>query len=179
MRITTGQRRNWLGTAAVLALGAIAAPAAAQGVEEQAADANAQTTPGASMIDQPADEEIVVTARRAAESLQDVPIALTVYSGEALERGGAVDITDISDTTPNVTLEVSRGSNTTLTAFIRGVGQQDPVAGIRAGCRIVPGRRVHQPAAGGGARHLRRRADRGAARAAGDAVRPQHDRRRD
>ncbi|HZF43050.1 MAG TPA: TonB-dependent receptor [Sphingomonadaceae bacterium] len=133
MRITTGQRRNWLGTAAVFALGAIAAPAAAQGVEEQAADANAQTTPGASMIDQPVDEEIVVTARRRAESLQDVPIALTVYSGEALERGGAVDITDISDTTPNVTLEVSRGSNTTLTAFIRGVGQQDPVAGFEQG----------------------------------------------
>jgi iron complex outermembrane receptor protein len=34
---------------------------------------------------------------------------------------------------PNVTLETSRGSNTTLTAFIRGVGQQDPVAGFEAG----------------------------------------------
>ncbi|HEX8216555.1 MAG TPA: TonB-dependent receptor, partial [Allosphingosinicella sp.] len=35
--------------------------------------------------------------------------------------------------TPNVTLETSRGTNTTLTAFIRGVGQQDPVAGFEAG----------------------------------------------
>ncbi len=34
---------------------------------------------------------------------------------------------------PNITLEVSRGTNTTLTAFIRGVGQQDPVAGFEAG----------------------------------------------
>ncbi|HEX9946146.1 MAG TPA: TonB-dependent receptor, partial [Allosphingosinicella sp.] len=64
---------------------------------------------------------------------QDVPIAVTAYSGEALERQGAIDITDISDTTPNVTIETSRGSNTTLTAFIRGVGQQDPVAGFEAG----------------------------------------------
>ena len=46
---------------------------------------------------------------------------------------GAIDITDLSDTTPNVTIETSRGTNTTLTAFIRGVGQQDPVAGFEAG----------------------------------------------
>ena len=82
------------------------------------------------------DQEITVTARRRAESLQDVPIAVTAYSGEALERQGAIDITDISDTTPNVTLETSRGSNTTLTAFIRGVGQQDPVAGFEAGVGV-------------------------------------------
>src|SRR3546814_4391380 len=49
---------------------------------------------------------------------------------------GALDITDISDTTPNVTLEASRGTNSTLTAFIRGVGQQDPVAGFEAGLGI-------------------------------------------
>ena len=59
-----------------------------------------------------------------------MPIAVTAYSGEQLERQGALDITDIGDTTPNVTLETSRGTNTTLTAFIRGVGQQDPVAGF-------------------------------------------------
>ena len=82
------------------------------------------------------DQDIVVTARRRAESLQDVPIAVTAYSGEALERQGALDITDLSDTTPNVTLETSRGTNTTITAFIRGVGQQDPVAGFEAGVGI-------------------------------------------
>ena len=64
---------------------------------------------------------------------QDVPIAVTAYSGEQLEREGAVDITDVGDTTPNVTLEASRGTNTTLTAFIRGIGQQDPVAGFEQG----------------------------------------------
>ena len=73
----------------------------------------------------------------------------------------------------------SRGTNSTLTAFIRGVGQQDPVAGLRGGRRHLSRRRLSQPSAGGGARHLRRRADRSAARAAGHALRPQHDRRRD
>lgn len=82
------------------------------------------------------DEAIIVTARRRAERLQDVPIAVTAYSGEQLEKAGAIDITDISNTTPNVTLENSRGTNSTLTAFIRGVGQQDPVPGFEAGVGI-------------------------------------------
>ncbi len=77
--------------------------------------------------------EVIVTARRRNEALQDVPIAITAYSGELLERQGAVDITDIGDTTPNVTIETSRGTNSTLTAFIRGIGQQDPVAGFEQG----------------------------------------------
>ena len=79
------------------------------------------------------EDAIVVTARRREESLQDVPIAISAFSGAALERQGALDITEISQAAPNVTLEVSRGTNTTLTAFIRGVGQQDPVAGFEAG----------------------------------------------
>ena len=79
---------------------------------------------------------VTVTARRRAESLTDVPLSITAYSGEQLAREGALDLTDIGDTTPNVTLEASRGTNSTLTAFIRGVGQQDPVAGFEAGVGI-------------------------------------------
>jgi iron complex outermembrane receptor protein len=122
-----------LGVAAA-ALAAVPAPLFAQETteEEAAAAANEALDDAATAV--PAeDTDIVVTARRRAESLQDVPIAVTAYQGEALERAAATDITDLSDTTPNVTLETSRGTNTTLTAFIRGVGQQDPVAGFEAG----------------------------------------------
>jgi iron complex outermembrane recepter protein len=99
------------------------------------------TLPESGATDTTADAEdegadIVVTARRRAENLQDVPIAVTALSGEALEATGALDITEISETVPNVTLEVSRGTNSTVTAFIRGVGQQDPVAGFEAGVGI-------------------------------------------
>ena len=113
------------------AIALVATPSFAQ----DAASASAETTAAVqNEAAAPQDSgEIVVTARRRAESLQDVPIAVTAYSGEQLESQGALDITDISDTTPNVTLETSRGTNTTLTAFIRGVGQQDPVAGFEAG----------------------------------------------
>ena len=79
------------------------------------------------------DEIVVTTARRREESLQEVPLSITVISGDDLERIGAADIIAIAQSSPNVTLEVSRGTNSTLTAFIRGVGQQDPVAGFESG----------------------------------------------
>ncbi len=78
-------------------------------------------------------EEVVVTARRRAENLQDVPIAVTALSGEDLILKGAADITDLAQSVPSVTLEASRATTNTLTAFIRGVGQQDPVAGFEQG----------------------------------------------
>ena len=101
--------------------------------QRRATPANVETQDAAA---QGSDQDIVVTARRRNEVLQDVPIAVTAYSGEQLDRQGALDITDVADTTPNVNLETSRGTNTTLTAFIRGVGQQDPVAGFEQGVGI-------------------------------------------
>ncbi|MBL4869724.1 MAG: TonB-dependent receptor, partial [Robiginitomaculum sp.] len=63
-------------------------------------------------------------------------IAVTAISGETLEQIGAPDITYLTQSVPNLTLKVSRGTNSTLTAFIRGIGQQDPVAGFEAGVGI-------------------------------------------
>ncbi|MGQ3177255.1 MAG: TonB-dependent receptor plug domain-containing protein, partial [Blastomonas fulva] len=112
-----------LGVAAA-ALTALPAMAQAQDAQEEAATTSADGS------------VIVVTARRRAENLQDVPIAISAFSAERLENQGALDITDISQITPNTTLENSRGTNSTLTAFIRGVGQQDPVPGFEAGVGI-------------------------------------------
>jgi iron complex outermembrane receptor protein len=81
-------------------------------------------------------EEIVVTARKRAEALQDVPVAVTSLAGDFLLESGVEELTAISQSVPNVTLETSRATNTTLTAFIRGVGQQDPVAGFEQGVGI-------------------------------------------
>ncbi len=79
------------------------------------------------------EEAVVVTARRRAENLQDVPIAITVQTAEQLDQRGAADITVLQQTTPNATVQVARGSNSTLIAFIRGVGQQDPLWGFEPG----------------------------------------------
>ncbi len=81
-------------------------------------------------------EEITVTARRREESLQDVPAAVSAFSTEQLELRGAADITEIAQQTPSVTLEPSRATNSTLTAFIRGIGQQDPLAGFEQGVAL-------------------------------------------
>ena len=122
-----------LGTAAAAALCAAPARAQENPATSPELEANQETLPDAA---EASDQEIIVTARRRDEVLLDVPIAVTAYSGEQLSRQGAIDITDVGDTTPNVTLETSRGTNTTLTAFIRGVGQQDPVAGFEQGVGI-------------------------------------------
>lgn len=77
--------------------------------------------------------EIIVTARRREESLIDVPISVSAISGDTLAAQGAVDITALQDKTPNLTLQIARGSNSTLIGFIRGVGQQDPLWGFEPG----------------------------------------------
>lgn len=132
MRVTFA-RAALLGTVAAAAL--IATPAVGQENSDTnpKAQDNQQTQATAATA---SDQQIVVTARRRSEVLLNVPIAVTAYSGEQLDREGALTITDIADTTPNVTLEVSRGTNTTLTPFIRGIGQQDPVAGFEQGVGI-------------------------------------------
>ncbi|MEQ5789105.1 TonB-dependent receptor [Erythrobacter sp. NFXS35] len=100
-----------------------AAPVAAQDAVADTASANEQAEEGV----------IIVTARRREERLIDVPLSVTSLSGDSLIQQGVQDLTQIAQQVPNVTLEVSRGTNTTLSAFIRGVGQQDPVAGFEAG----------------------------------------------
>ena len=124
MKTTLCARALLLASCAGLATFAV--PAAAQD--------NASAT-GNEVADEAASEEgvIYVTARRREERLIDVPLSVTALSGDDLVKQGVQDLTQIAQQVPNTTLEVSRGTNTTLTAFIRGVGQQDPVAGFEAG----------------------------------------------
>ncbi|EAQ27667.1 TonB-dependent receptor [Erythrobacter sp. NAP1] len=107
------------------------------GIALIAAPATAQTTSAdddaGESVGQAGSNQIVVTARRREERLLDVPLSVTALSGEQLEQRGIQELTQVAQEIPNITLEVSRGTNTTLTAFIRGVGQQDPVAGFEAG----------------------------------------------
>jgi iron complex outermembrane receptor protein len=79
---------------------------------------------------------VLITARRREESLQDVPVSVTAFTADQLAKTGVVDLTGLAQTLPNTTLSASRGTNSTLTSFIRGVGQQDPLAGFEAGVGI-------------------------------------------
>jgi iron complex outermembrane recepter protein len=81
-------------------------------------------------------ERIEVTARKTVESLQEVPISITSIGGLELDEKGIAVLTEIQQFSPNTTLQNSRGTNSTLTAFIRGVGQQDPLWGYEPGVGI-------------------------------------------
>lgn len=92
-----------------------------------AQDAPTQTEEAANVGD------VIITARRRDEALKDVPISVSALGAERLEETGATDITALQQQTPNATVQVARGSNSTLISFIRGVGQQDPLWGFEPG----------------------------------------------
>ncbi len=84
-------------------------------------------------------EEIVVTAQKRAEDVQQVPISITAVSAEALEAHGITQVSQLSAMAPNVTLDAGTpfsGSGEVLAAYIRGIGQndfafnQDPGVGV-------------------------------------------------
>ena len=80
--------------------------------------------------------KVVVTARRREETLQDVPVSVTAFSADQLSKTATPDITALALALPNTTMKASRATNSTLTAFIRGVGQADPLAGFESGVGI-------------------------------------------
>ena len=123
-------RTLYLGVAAAALF---AGPAYAQEVPAPAPAPNA--TGAEPQADDPG-ADIIISARRRNESLLSVPIAVTALSADKLDKMGAVDLTDIQATVPNTTIKNARGTNSTLAAFIRGVGQQDPVPGFEAGIGI-------------------------------------------
>jgi len=81
-------------------------------------------------------DEIIVTTRRREETLIDTPVAVSAFSAEALEGQSVSNISEVAQGIPSVTLKPTRATSTTITAFIRGVGQQDPLAGFEPGVAI-------------------------------------------
>lgn len=73
-------------------------------------------------------EEIVVTAQKRSENVQTVPIAVTAFTANTLIEKNVTAVQGLSNLTPNVTLDAGSpfsGSTSVLTAYIRGIGQDD------------------------------------------------------
>ena len=64
-------------------------------------------------------EEVIVTAQKRVESLQDVPIAITAMSGEKIDDVGITGLEELTQYMPNITINNGAG---TPNLFIRGVG---------------------------------------------------------
>src|SRR5271154_5656706 len=98
----------------------------------------AQLAPAAGTAQQAgALDEIVVTAERRGEQLQNTPISITAFSGEAMEARNLVNISDIGAYVPSTVLApLGAGWGATMAAFIRGVGLGDNILSFEPGLPI-------------------------------------------
>ncbi|WP_337187206.1 TonB-dependent receptor [Phenylobacterium sp.] len=81
-------------------------------------------------------EEIVVTAQKREQSLQDVPIVVTTVSGELLKDAGVRDIRDLTVLTPGLTV-TSTSNESVVTARVRGVGTVGDNPGLESSVGVV------------------------------------------
>ena len=102
-------RRYLAATCAVLF---VSAPAFAQ-------DAASPQTDGVSTGD------IVVTARRRDEALQDVPISVSAISGEQLSRSGVTDVQGLQYRTPSLSITSAQSQRNTIAFSLRGQRTQE------------------------------------------------------
>jgi len=76
-------------------------------------------------------DEIIVSAQKRQESVQDVPISITAFSGADLDTRGVTDFTDIAQTVPNFDLPSSNTSRN-VSVRIRGIGSSGTNPGIES-----------------------------------------------
>jgi iron complex outermembrane recepter protein len=84
-------------------------------------------------------QDIVVTAQKRAENVQDVPIAISAFTAEALSERAVTSVASLSAIAPNVTLDAGTpfsGSSAVLSAYIRGIGANDFAFNIDPGVGI-------------------------------------------
>lgn len=81
-------------------------------------------------------EEVVVTARKREESLQETPVAVSAFSGENLQELGINDIADLTRVVPNVDMYSGNGTTGAGNVFIRGVGARNTGVNFDSGVGI-------------------------------------------
>ena len=73
-------------------------------------------------------EEIVVTAQKREESLQDTPVAVSAFTASAIQEKGIDDISEVASFTPNLVFDTTSpisGLSSGAVVFIRGIGNTD------------------------------------------------------
>jgi iron complex outermembrane recepter protein len=81
-------------------------------------------------------EEIIVTARKVEENLQETPIAITAITGSALEERQVFRTDMLDQLVPNLQFANNAplaGNNSSSAVFIRGIGQTDPTSTVDPG----------------------------------------------
>jgi iron complex outermembrane receptor protein len=71
-------------------------------------------------------ETVTVTAQKRAQSIYDVPVAISAFTAKTMEKQGIADLTDIGKFVPNLNITgFSAGHTSSQNPFIRGIGLQD------------------------------------------------------
>ncbi|HEU0225391.1 MAG TPA: TonB-dependent receptor [Steroidobacteraceae bacterium] len=71
-------------------------------------------------------EPVIVTAQKREQSIYEVPVAISAFSADTIERQGITDLTDIGKFVPNLNVTgFSAGHTSSANPFIRGIGIQD------------------------------------------------------
>lgn len=96
--------------------------------------ATAQTSDVAASAEAPParDGEIIVTAQRREQKLQDVPVAVTAIGGPALEQARITSITDLQTATPGLATNTANRPGTSTQITVRGVGTAGNDPGLEA-----------------------------------------------
>jgi iron complex outermembrane receptor protein len=80
----------------------------------------------AQVTEKPVFEEVIVTAQKREQSIYDVPVAISAFSADTIERQGITDLVDIGKFVPNLNVTgFSAGHTSSANPFIRGIGLQD------------------------------------------------------
>src|SRR6202049_4778231 len=85
---------------------------------------------------QPALTEIIVTAQKREQNIQDVPISVIALSAQQLKEGGVTDIKNLQALTPGLTVTSTTSENVT-TARIRGIGTVGDNPGLESSVGVV------------------------------------------
>jgi iron complex outermembrane receptor protein len=109
----------------VLMSSAVAAPLALAQESTTATNEQATTSEQAPESAARTLDTVTVTARRRSESIQDVPVAVSAFSEEALKDLQASNIDGLQGAVPNMNIVQGRGSSNSVNVFIRGIGQPD------------------------------------------------------
>ena len=81
-------------------------------------------------------EEVIVTARRREETLQETPVAVTALSAGALRDAGVRNLKDLNGVAPNIDVHEANGTAPLANIYIRGVGQRNTEVNIDSGVGI-------------------------------------------
>ncbi|MCB1699690.1 MAG: TonB-dependent receptor [Pseudomonadales bacterium] len=81
-------------------------------------------------------EEVIVTARKRDENLQETPVAVTALDATALRDAGVKNLSNLNQIAPNIEVQSANGNSGAANIYIRGVGQRNTGPNIDSGVGI-------------------------------------------